>query len=458
MRVIVAGAGRVGESIARYLVRGGHEVTAIDQRPELVQRIAETLDLRAITGSASHPQILREAGAANADLLVAVTRSDEVNIVACQVANALFQTATRIARIRQQAYLDRRWEDLFARQHLAVDVVISPEIEVARWVARTLLVPGSLAVIPFADDRARLVSVRCDASCPILDTPLRQLSFLFPDLHVVIVAIERNDHLFVPHAEDLLLVGDRAWLVVETRHQARALTAFGHEPYQGKRVVIAGAGSIGRFLVQELRAIAPQVRLTMIENHPAQAASFAENEPGLIVLSGDARDPDLLREAGVEAVDTFVTVTNHDEVNIMSALMAKRLGANRTLALINTDSYAPLINDIGIDVMIDPRGTTVSSILQHVRRGRILAGFSIKDGAAEAVEADLPEHSPLVGKTLAKARLPHGVIIGAVLRGPQYIVPRPDTQLRVRDRLIAIARGDQIKSLEQAVAMRFDYM
>jgi trk system potassium uptake protein TrkA len=458
LRVIVAGAGRVGESIARYLVRAGHEVTAIDQRPELVQRIAETLDLRAITGSASHPAVLREAGATNADLLVAVTRSDEVNIVACQIANALFKTATRIARIRQQAYLDRRWEDLFSRQHFAVDVVISPEIEVARSVARTLLVPGSLAVIPFARDRARLVAVRCDADCPILDTPLRQLSFLFPDLHVVVVAIERNGRLFVPHSEDRLLAGDRAWFVVETRQQARALTAFGHAPYQGRRVVIAGAGSIGRFLVQELRTTAPHVRLTVLENDPDRAAALAEDEPDLIVLKGDARDPDLLREAGVEVVDTFVTVTNQDEVNIMSALMAKRLGANRTLALVNTDSYAPLISEIGIDVMIDPRGTTVSSILQHVRRGRILAGFSINDGAAEAIEADLPENSPLVGKTVDKGRLPHGVIIGAVIRDDQYIVPRPDTQLRARDRLIAIARGDQIKSLEQAVAVRFDYL
>ncbi|WP_191059060.1 Trk system potassium transporter TrkA [Geminicoccus harenae] len=458
MRVIVAGAGRVGESIARYLVRASHEVTVIDQRPELVQRIAETVDLRAITGSASHPAVLREAGAANADLLVAVTRSDEVNIVACQVANALFNTATRIARIRQQAYLDRRWEDLFLRQHLAVDVVISPEIEVARSVARTLLVPGSLAVIPFASDRVRLVSVRCDADCPILDTPLRQLSFLFPDLHVVVVAIERNDRLFVPHAEDLLIAGDRAWIVVETKQQARAMTAFGHAPYQGRRVVIGGAGSIGSFLVHELRVLAPHLRLAVVENAPERAGALAEGAPGLIVLQGDARDPDLLREAGVATADTFVTVTNQDEVNIMSALMAKRLGANRTLALINTESYAPLIGDIGIDVMIDPRGTTVSSILQHVRRGRILAGFSIKDGAAEAIEADLPENSPLVGKTLDKARMPQGVIIGAVLRGGQYMVPRPDTQLRARDRLIAIARGDQMRSLEQAVAVRFDYL
>lgn len=457
MRVIVAGAGRVGESIARYLVRAGHEVTVIDQRRELAQRISETVDLRAITGSASHPAVLQEAGAANADLLVAVTRSDEVNIVACEVANALFQTSTRIARIRQQAYLDRRWEDLFSRQNLAVDVVISPEIEAARSVARTLLVPGALAVIPFARDRVRLVSVHCDASCPILDTPLRQLSFLFPDLHVVVVAIERNDRLFVPHAEDRLLAGDQAWFVVETKQQTRALTAFGHEPYQGRRAVIIGGGSIGRFLVQELRALAPKVRLAVVENNVERAASLAEEEPDVVVLQGDARDPDLLREAGVDTVDTVVTVTNDDEVNIMAALMAKRLGARRTLALVNTDSYAPLIADIGIDVMIDPRGTTVSSILQHVRRGRILAGFSIKDGAAEAIEADLPENSPLVGKTLEKARMPHGVIIGAVLRGDQYILPRPDTQLRPRDRLIAIARGDQIRSLEQAVAVRFDY-
>ena len=265
MKVIVCGAGQVGYNIARYLAVAGNDVTAIDQRAELTQKIGESLDIQAITGFASHPEVLEQAGAEDAEMLIAVTNADEVNMVTCQVAHSLFNVPTKIARVRHQSYLQSRWRDLFRREHMPIDVIISPELEVARAITRRLEVPGATDVTPFADDRVRLIAARCGPDCPILDTPLRQLTFLFPDLHLTCVGILRGDRFFVPGGDDHLIAGDEVYSVVETSHVARAMRAFGHEEKTAERIVIAGGGNIGLFLAQELEASRPQATLTLIE-------------------------------------------------------------------------------------------------------------------------------------------------------------------------------------------------
>jgi trk system potassium uptake protein len=457
MKVIVCGAGLVGFQIARYLAAAGNDVTVIDQRPELAEKIGESLDIRAITGFASHPDVLDQAGAADADLLLAVTHIDEVNMVACQVAHSLFDVPTKIARIRNQGYLQARWRHLFQRDHLPIDVVISPEVEVAHAVARRLQVPGATDVIPFAEDRVRLIGVRCGEDCPVLDTPLRQLTFLFPDLHLVCVGITRGDNFFVPTGDDQIIAGDEVTFIAETGHVPRAMPLFGHEERMSERVMIAGGGNIGLTLAQDLERAQPTITVKLIEADPVRARFIADKLRRTVVLNGDARDREILEEANVRAIEAVVTVTNDDEVNIMAALLAKRHGCGRALTLVNNNAYMPLLSSLGIDVAINPRETTVSSVLRHVRRGRITSVHTLRDGEAEVFEAEALETSPLVGETLDQARLPGGVIIGAILRDDELIVPRADTVIRPRDRVIVVARAPLVKKVEKLFAVRLDY-
>ena len=457
MKVIVCGAGQVGFNIARYLAAAGNDVTAIDQRPELTAKIGESLDIQAIAGHASHPDVLAAAGAEDAELLIAVTHADEVNMIACQVAHSLFNVPIKIARIRQQSYLEARWKDLFRREHLPIDVIISPEREIARAIATRLEVPGATSVIPFAEGRVRLIASRCDQNCPILDTPLRQLTFLFPDLHMVCVGITREDRFFVPTGDDHLSVGDEVYCVVDTDHVERAMRAFGHEEEVAERIIIAGGGNIGLFLAQELEERWPNASISLIEYNPERARFIADKLPRSVVLNGDARDREIHEEANIRTADAIVCVTNDDEVNIMAGLLAKRSGCRKAFTLINNNAYSSLLGSLAVDVMINPRETTVSSVLLHVRRGRIRSAYTIRDGEAEVFEAEVLETSQLVGQTLQDARLPAGVIVGAIQRGDDIVVPRSDTTILTGDRVVIVARASAVKKAEKLFSVRIDY-
>lgn len=457
MKVIIAGAGQVGFNIARYLAATGYDVTIIDQRDELVQKIGDSLDIQAITGFASHPTTLAAAGAADADMLIAVTHADEVNMVACNVAHTLFNVPTKIARIRQQDYLESRWQDLFRSQHVPIDVIISPEVEVARAISLRLEVPGALNCVPFADDKVRLVALRAFPDCPVIDTPLRQLTYLFSDLHIAVVAIGRGERFFVPDADDLILAEDEVHFVIETAQVGRALTAFGYEQRLSERIVIGGGGNVGLFLVRELERRHPDLALKLIEANPARAEFVADQLKRAVVLRGDIRDREVLEEANVASAGAMVTVTNNDEINLITGLLAKQLGCERALALVNNGTYNLITRSIGIDVAINPRDITVSSVLQHARRGRIKAVHAIGDGEAEVFEAEALEASPLVGKPLREARLAGGIIIGAVVRKDGIVTPRGDTVIRGNDRVILAARKDMVKRVEQLFAVRPDY-
>ncbi len=457
MKVIVAGAGLVGFNIARYLAAAGNDVVIIDQRPELVRKIGDSLDIQAMVGHASHPSTLEHAGAADADMLIAVTQADEVNMVACQVAHTLFNVPTKIARVRQQDYLQSRWQDLFRRDHLPIDVVISPELEVAHAIALRLEVPGALNVVPFAEDRVRLIALRCTEDTPIINTPLRQLTYLFPDLHLVIVGVTREDQFFIPHADDQLRVDDEVHVVVETAHLERALPAFGYEERMSDRIIIVGGGNIGLFLAKELEGRYQHLSIKVIESNPERAERIADELKRSVVLCGDARDRTLLDEANVRSAQAIVTVTNDDEVNIMAALLGKRLGCERALALVNNSTYNLVVRLIGLDVAINPRETTVSSILQHVRRGRLKSVHTIRDGEAEIYEAEALETSPLVGKPLKDFRAAGGMIVGAIIRDDKVIMPRSDTVVQAHDRVVMVARSDVVRKVEQLFAVRLDY-
>jgi len=457
MKVIVCGAGLVGFNIAQQLAGEGNDVTVIDQRADLIQRLSESFDVQAMVGFASHPDILERAGAADADMIIAVTYSDEVNMVACQVAHSLFNVPTKVARIRAQTYLNPIWGHLFSRDNLPIDVVISPEVEVARAIMRRLQVPGATDMIPFADDRVRVIGVRLGDECPVLHTPLRQLTELFPDLNVVITGIVRNDRLFVPSGDDQLLPGDEIYFCADATQVARAMTLFGHEEKEARRVVMIGSGNIGTFLAMQIEEEQPSVNLKIIEAHEKRAEEARSRMKRAVVLVGDGLSREILDEANVALAETVMALTNNDEVNILTSLLAKREGAQKAITLINNNTYQPLISSLGIDVVVNPRATTVSTILQHVRRGRIRALHSLRDGAAEVVEGEAMETSSLVGRPLREIDLPNGMIVGAVIRGAKIIIPRGGTVVEPHDRVIMFVLREQVKKLEKMFAVRLEF-
>ncbi|MEO5337694.1 MAG: Trk system potassium transporter TrkA [Magnetospirillum sp. WYHS-4] len=457
MKVIVCGAGQVGFNIARQLALEGNDVTVIDQSPELIRRIGDTVDAQGIIGHASHPDVLERAGATDADMIIAVTYADEVNMVACQVAHSLFEVPTKIARIRHQSYLDPMWANLFTREHLPIDVIISPEIEVARAVVRRLRVPGAFEMISLVEDKVKLVGVRCGPACPVLRTPLRQLSQLFPDLNMVVIGILRDGKTIVPSGDDLMLAGDEVYFVVDAKQLPRAMAAFGHEESEARRVLIFGGGNIGLFLAQEIEREHPGVNIKIVEQSAKRAEEIAPLLRNAAVIHGDVLDPEILEEANVHAVETVVAVTNDDETNILSSLLVKRYGCPRVITLINKGAYEPLISSLGVDVVVSPRNITVSTVLQHVRRGRIHAVHSLRDNFGEVIEAEAMETSSLVGQPLRDVKLPDGVLVGAVVRGTEVISPRGNTVIEDKDRVVMFAAAAAVRKVEKMFAVQLEF-
>lgn len=457
MKVIVCGAGQVGSNIARHLALENNDVTVVDQSPELIRKITDTLDVQGIVGSASRPDVLEQAGANDADMIIAVTLADETNMVACQVAHSLFDVPTKVARIRQQAYLDPVWANLFSRDHMPIDVIISPEIEVARAIHRRLQVPGAFENIPLVDSRVRLIGVRCDEGCPLINTPLRQLEQLFPDLNIIIVGLVRLDAAMVPTADDHMEPGDEVYFVVDDEHLSRAMAAFGHEEPEARRILILGGGNIGFFLAQEIEKAYPNVAIKIIEGNIERAEMIASHLSRTVVIHGDVLAPEIQEEAGVSITETVVAVTNDDETNILSSLLAKRSGAMRAITLVNKASYESLIGSLGIDVAVNPRNITASTILQHVRRGRIHSVHALREGFGELIEAEALETSPLVGMPLKEVNLPKNVLLGAVVRGNDVISPRGNTVVQSGDRIVLFSAKDAVRKVEKFFSVQLEY-
>ncbi len=457
MKVIVCGAGQVGFHIARQLSLENNDVTVIDQSPDLVRRVSDNLDVRGVVGHASHPAVLEQAGIADADLLIAVTYMDEVNMVACQVAHSLFEVPTKIARVRQQSYLDPLWANLFSRDNMPIDVIISPEMEVARAVVRRLKVPGAFEMIPLVDGKVVLVGVRCQEDCPLVNTPLRQLTQVFPDLNIVIVGLMRDNRPIVPSSDDQMLPGDEVYFVIDSDQLGRGMAAFGYEESVARRLLIFGGGNIGLFLAQEIEREHPWVKAKIIEFDLDRAERIAGQLERTMVVQGDVKEPEILEEAGVGATETVVAVTNDDETNILSCLLAKQYGDKRVICLINKSTYEPLVNSLGMDVVVSPRNITVSTILQHVRRGRIHSVHTLREGFGELIEAEALETSELVGVPLRDVKLPGGVLLGAIVRDGEMICPRGGTVIKTGDRIVLFAAADVIRKVENLFSVQLEY-
>ena len=456
MRVIVCGAGRVGVGIARRLSRENNEVVVIDQTKDLVRRVTERLDVRGVVGNGAFPETLEEAGAREADMVIAVTYSDEVNMIACQIAHSLFNVPTKIARVRAQAFLDPKYSDLYSRSHLPIDVIISPEREVSEAIMQRMSTPGAFEVKSFVEGRVWAVGVKLRDDCPIINTPLRQVAELFPDLKITIVAVRRDGKLWRAHADGQLTVGDQIYFIAERHDVQRALEIMGEAARQARRVIIVGGGNVGLFVAKGLEKLGA-MKIRIIERDRTRAEFIAEELERTIVLQGDGLDRGILREAGAAEAETVVAVTDNDQVNILASVVAKREGARRAMALINDQDYGPISEAVGIDRFVDPRATTTSTILQHVRRGRIKGVYSLLDGAAELVDAVALETSPLVNKPLRDAQLPEGVMIGAVFRNGEVQMPTGDTIINAGDRIVLMSLRENVKDVEQMFRVSIEY-
>ena len=456
MKAVVCGAGRVGYGIARALSREGNSVTVVDWSAELIDKITTDLDVRGVVGHGSHPDALERAGAADAELIVAVTYSDETNMIACQVAHSLFGTPMRIARVRAQAYLDPAWRDLFATGALPVDVVISPELEVGRAILQRIETPGAFDSALFAGGRIQLLGLKVGEDSPVAGSSLSQVRELFPDLRLMLVGIERENHLFIPTESDPLLPGDEAYAVIEPSQLQRALDLFGRATPKVRRIVIVGAGNIGVYVARALERLGG-MKVRLIEADKKQAELAADQLRKTVVLHGDGLSPSLLREAGADKAELTICVTNDDKVNLMSAVMAKGEGSRHTICLINEQAFESMREPLDVDAFIDPRATTVSTILQHIRRGRITGLQSTAGGKAEALEGVAMATSTLLGRSLDGLDLPDGVALGAVVRDDVVFFPGADEVIKERDRVLFFAEKAAISKVEQMFRVSLEY-
>ncbi|MEQ1955533.1 Trk system potassium transporter TrkA [Mesorhizobium sp. CN2-181] len=457
MRVIICGAGQVGYGIAERLAAEKNDVSIIDTSPDLIQTVRDALDVRGFVGHGAHPDVLEKAGAQQADMIIAVTLYDEVNIVACEVAHALFNVPMKIARIRAQAYLQPHYQDLFSREHLPIDVIISPEIEVGEMVMRRIALPGATDVVRFADDKIAMVAIECLEDCPVINTPLSQLSQLFPDLPATVVGVNRAGRLFIPRSADQLLVGDLTYVVANRDQIRRTLGLFGHEEQEATRIVIAGGGNIGLYVARQIEQRQGRTKIKIIESSRDRAVAAADSLRRTVVLHGSALDQRLLHEADIQEAELMVALTNNDQVNILSSVMAKRLGCKSNLALINNPSFLDITKTVGIDATLNPGSVTISRVLQHVRRGRIRGVHSLHHGAAEVIEAEALETSPLVGVVMRDLDLPDGMRIGAVYRDGVVLKPSGSLRIKAKDRVVIFALEKAVKQVEQMFRVSLEF-
>ena len=457
MRVIIGGAGQVGHSLAEYLSAEGSHVTVIDKNEDTINQIVNELDVNGVVGYASDPAILQKAGAKDTDMIIAVTREDEVNMIACQVAHSLFNVQTKIARIRNLSYLDPIWGDLYSRDHLPVDVIISPEIEVAKEIAHRIMVPGAYDVIPLVNQMLGVNSVFCKEDCPIQNTALYQIPMTFQDLHFEVILIFRDGEPFIPQKDDQIIVGDEIYFIADMSQIRRVMAVFGYEYEDMKKVVIFGGGNVGLFLAQEIEERYPKMSIELIEYSQKRAEKIAGELSKTIVLNGDALDPKIMEEANIHNAGAIVSVTNDDEINILSSLLAKQNGAKRVLTLVSKSNYSKLLMGLGIDAAINPRNITVSRVLRHLRQGKIQSVHSLKDGLAEVFEAIMPERSSLINLHLKDIKLSEGVRICALVRDNVILMPSDNPVLKPNDTMIALAMKDQVHQVEEMFLEEYNF-
>ena len=457
MKVIICGAGQVGWQIARHLSGENNAVTVVDNNPDLVARATETLDVQGITGNASYPDILDAAGARDADMIIAATFSDEVNMVTCQVAHSVFAVPRKIARLRAQSYLNAIYSDLYRRDHLPIDVVISPEKEVAEAAMQRLASPAAFDTESFLGGEMQLLGIQLDEDCPVLNTPLRQLTDLFSTLRATVVGVRRERNLFAPEAGDQLFASDQIYLATHREDVTRSMEIFGKTQKKQERVVIVGGGNVGLAVARALEARTERVRAKVIEKNRRCAELAADALERTIVLNGDGLNSDLLHEANIARADAVLAVTDDDKTNMLAAVRAKSEGCPMAICLINDPTLIPLMAPLGIDAYINPRATTVSSILRHVRHGRVRQIYSIGDAEAEVIEAQVLSTSPIAGQAIRDIGFPEGVLVGAIRKGQDVMRPKGTTRVEEGDVIVIFALAKDVPEVERLLQVSITF-
>ena len=449
MNIIICGAGRVGFTIAKLLSEQNHSITVIDQSSEDIEKIKNSLDVNAIVGKATYPSVLEKANASDSDMIIAVTRNDEINMLICQIAFTVFKIPKKIARIRSQYYLEPKFSKLYNKENLPIDVIISPELEIAKSLQRKLEAPGALDNIPFAENKIRLLEILIEKDCPIKKIKLNELTKKFPDLEANILGVIRNNKFLILKKNDVMEENDKAYVIINSSQMQQTLKAFGHVEKISSKILIIGGGNIGFNLAKNIEESFDSARIKIIEKDKNRAEFIASELNNTIVINGNGLDEEVLKEANLDETETVIALTNDDEDNLMVGVLVEKFSQNkRTMVLTTKPNYSLLQNSLKIDDLIDPRMNTVSSILKHVHKGTIESAYSILNGEYEVIEAEIIETSDLVNKELKNADLPDEIKIGAVLRGKEVIIPRSSYVFKKNDVIVFIAKKDQIPLVE----------
>ena len=455
MNIIICGAGRVGFTISKILGEQGHSITVIDQSSEDIQKIDETLDVKAIVGKATYPSILEKANASEADMIIAVTRNDEINMLICQIAFSIFKVQKKIARIRSQDYLNPKFTKVYNKENLPIDVIISPEIEIAKSLQRKLEAPGALDNVPFANNKIRVLEILINDDCPLLNTKLNEITKKFPEQESNIIGVIRNDKFVILKKTDVMLKNDKAYVVINASQMQDTLKAFGHNEKISNKILIIGGGNIGFNLAKNLEESFDSARVKIIEKNKERAEFLASELNNTIIINGNGLDEEVLSEANLNEVETVLALTNDDEDNLMVSVLVEKFSKDqdnlenkRTMALINKPNYSLLQSSLKIDDLIDPRMNTVSSILKHIHKGTIENAYSILNGEYEIIEAEIIETSELINKELKNINLPDEIRIGAILRGDDVIIPRSNFIFKKEDIVVFLAKKDFLKVVE----------
>ena len=449
MNIIICGAGRVGYTIAKLLTEQNHSITVIDQSSEDIQKINDSLDVKAIVGIATSPSTLDKANTKEADMIIAVTKNDEINMLICQIAYSIFKVPKKIARIRSHEYLNPKFSSLFNKENLPIDFIISPELEIAKSIQRKLEAPGALDNVTFAENKIRLLEILIDEKCPISDIKLNELTKKFPKLNANILGVIREEKFVILKKNDVMKKNDKAYVIINSLQMQETLTAFGHNEKISNKILIIGGGNIGFNLAKNIETSFESARLKIVEKNKERAEFIANELSNTIVINGDGLDEDILTEANLDEVETVLALTNDDEDNLIVSVLVEKFSKNkRTMALINKPNYSLLQSSLKIDDLIDPRMNTVSSILKHVHKGTIETAYTILNGEFEVIEADIIETSELINKELKNCNLPEEIRIGAILRNNEIIIPSSNFVFQKNDTVVFLSKRDQLQLVE----------
>ena len=449
MNIIICGAGRVGFTIAKLLSEQNHSITIIDQSSEDIQKINESLDVKAIVGKATYPSILEKANASDADMIIAVTKNDEINMLICQIAFSIFNIQKKIARIRSQDYLNPKFSKVYNKENLPIDVIISPELEIAKSLQRKLEAPGALDNVPFAENKIRLLEISVNKTCPLIGIKLNELTKKFPKLEANILGVIRDEKFIIFKKNDVMKENDKAYVIINASQMQLTLSAFGHNEKISNKILIIGGGNIGFNLAKNIEQSFDSARVKIIEKDKNRSEFIASELNNSIVINGNGLDEDVLAEANLNEIETVLALTNDDEDNLMVSVLVEKFSQDkRTMALINKPNYSLLQSSLKIDDLIDPRMNTVSSILKHVHKGTIETAYSILNGEYEVIEAEIINTSELINKELKNSNLPEEIRIGAILRGEDIIIPRSNFVFQKEDIVVFLAKRDHLSVVE----------